>query len=189
MKKVGKILPWVLLLVVCVVFGFVWQSMNMQLNQNLNELTSLREQQKKITEEAQATIKKIEQEKTHVLSLVNQEKQKLLSEMDLEKAKLQAEAQQALQLANLPEAQLRVSFRKALTGGGNVAVFKSAAGTPIAINVEVKRPETNSSKQFDLTIDPNRVQEIGHREGWAFVSGDLILVNQPGHKSLKVSAP
>lgn len=186
MKNVSKILPWVLLLVVCIVFGFVWQSMNAQLNQNASELAVLKEQQRKVADEAQSTIKQIEQEKVQILSAANQEKQKLQSEMDQEKAKLQVEAQQALQLANLPEAQVQVSFRKALLSDGSVARFKSSATSSIAISVEVKRPGTGVNKQFDLTLDPNNVKEIGDREGWAFVSGDSILITQPGHKAAKV---
>jgi dsDNA-specific endonuclease/ATPase MutS2 len=189
MKNVGKFLPWVLLLIVSIAFVFVWQSMNAQLTQTTSELAALKDQQKKMAADSQAAIKQIEQEKAQILNTVSQEKQKLLSEMDQEKTKLQEEAQQALQLANMPEVQVQVSFRKAITGSGSVAVFRSTASSPIAISVEVKRSEAGSSKKFDLTIDPNRVQEIGHREGWAVISGDLIQISQSGHKAFKATAP
>ena len=95
---------------------------------------------------------------------------------------LEAEARNKLQAANLPEATLEVTFRKAVMSNGSVAQFRNTSQVSAPFTIVAARPSTNQSRRFTLVLDGGRTTEIGEREGWAFLPGDLVRVVQPGHK-------
>ncbi len=84
--------------------------------------------------------------------------------------------------ANQPEVSVTVTFRKALFGSGSVAAITNISTESIPVAVISSRPSMNQQQRFDLVIDPNRFKEIGDREGWAFIPGDVIKISQPDHK-------
>lgn len=93
------------------------------------------------------------------------------------------EANERLQEASLPEATVSVGFRAALISSGNVAQIKNISAQSIAIKVTASRPSTGKSEEFEAVIDPGASEELGEKEGWAFVSGDSVTIDQADHKS------
>ena len=95
---------------------------------------------------------------------------------------LEAEARNKLQAANLPEATVDVTFRKAVMSNGSVALFRNTSQVSTPFAIVAVRPATNQSRKFTPVLDGGRITEIGEREGWAFLPGDVVRVVQPGHK-------
>ncbi|MEO8153878.1 MAG: hypothetical protein ABI605_12465 [Rhizobacter sp.] len=99
------------------------------------------------------------------------------------------EANKKIEAASQREIQVRVAFRKALFGSGNVASLTNQSGQAIAVTADIERPASSQSRSLSMTIDPGQSKEIGEREGWAFIAGDKMKVSQPGHKALVFAAP
>ena len=110
---------------------------------------------------------------------------KMKETSDQANAKMEAvenEARNKLQAANLPEATVEVSFRKALISNGSVAIIRNRSQISTPLTIVVARPTTNQSRTFTRVVDGARMTEIGEREGWAFLPGDVVRVIQPEHK-------
>jgi hypothetical protein len=80
-----------------------------------------------------------------------------------------------------------IVFRKAFFGNGNVAIIKNASSKSEAISVSASRPSSKQSNSFELVIDAARSKEIGEKEGWAFLQGDVLEVSQAGHKTKQIT--
>lgn len=122
-------------------------------------------------------------ESARKLSEAEQRYKNLASEATEKLKELTAEADQKIVQANQPEVQARVTFRKALLSSGNVAKIENLSSSIIAITAQVERPGIEKTKSFEVTLDINQSKEIGEREGWAFIAGDIITVIQPEHKT------
>ncbi|HMK59925.1 MAG TPA: hypothetical protein VK452_02125 [Dissulfurispiraceae bacterium] len=156
----SKYIPWLVTVIALGLLAFIWQDIRTQLSKKDVELTNLKAQYDKMSADASAKMQA-----------------------------LAAQANQKIQLANLPEVKVKVSFRKAFFSSGDVAQINNISNQSIAINADVERPAAGQKKTFTLTTDPGRVKEIGEREGWAFVSGDVVTISQPEHKALIFKAP
>ena len=95
---------------------------------------------------------------------------------------LATDARNRLQAANLPETTAEVAFRKAVLSNGGVAMIRNVSASSVPFTILVGRPSTRQSRQYSPVVDGGKTIEIGEREGWAFLSGDVIRVVQPGHK-------
>jgi hypothetical protein len=177
MSTKKNIIPWIISASLAGGLGWTWLNMDGQLARKNAELIELRERYNQLVTEANQKIQDANKRNAELAETANKRN-----------ADLAAQANEKIQLANQPEVEVLVSFRKALLSNGNVAKFKSIAGTTIAIQLEIVRASTSASKTVELTIDPGQSVEIGEREGWAFISGDTIKVNQPAHKSLIFNA-
>lgn len=167
MALVKKYAPWALTVTMLIMLLFAWQYFRTELQKMDSELTSLKSQYNQLVVTSNAKLQE-----------VNEKYQKLVDETN-----------QKIQLASLPEVQVSVSFRKALLNAGNVAMIKNNSGQTIAISVEISRPASYQSRRFDLTLDHGRSKEIGAIEGWAFVPGDIVTIQQAGHKEVVFAAP
>lgn len=167
MSSVIRFVPWVLSSVIAGAFGLAWQQMNAQLEQKNSELSELKSKYNQLVSEA------------------NQR----LQEANQRNADLAAEANEKLRLAQQPEVDVQVSFRKAILSNGNVVGMKNTAGSTIAIRAEISRPSSGSKRTYELTIDRGQTTEIGEREGWAFISGDTVRISQADHKALTFTSP
>jgi hypothetical protein len=90
-----------------------------------------------------------------------------LQEANQRQNEIVEEANKKLQSANQPEVPVTVGFRGAFFGSGSVAHITNQSNQSIAVKV----------------IDGGMSKEIGEQEGWAFVSGDTVTIEQAGHKS------
>jgi hypothetical protein len=96
------------------------------------------------------------------------------------------EVQKALALPDLP---LRVNMRKALMGAGEVAQLQNFGGRELVVAVVAHSPATNQSREWRLVIAPGTAQELGHKEGWAFASGDELSITDTAFRPMKVNVP
>lgn len=156
----SRYIPWLITVASIGLLVFTWQDSRSQLQKKDLEIANITTQYNKLVSESNAKLKQ-----------------------------LADEANQKIQVANQREVQVRVSFRKAFLSSGNVAGIANASNQTIAVTANVDRPSSGQTRSFSLTIDPGQTKEIGEREGWSFISGDVITIAQPEHKSLTFTAP
>jgi hypothetical protein len=123
-----------------------------------------------------------------LLLLVITNKNQEISNLTVQLAKANqeiAKGNQEIAKASLPEATVDISFRQAMMGSGAVAVISNTSNENIPIAVSITRQSTGQSKKYDFVMNARSTKEVGHMEGWAFVSGDVIAVSQPNHKVKK----
>ena len=156
----SKYIPWLVTAIALGLLAFIWQDTRSQISKKDVEFANLKAQYDKMVADSSAKMQA-----------------------------LAAQANQKIQIANLPEVKVKVTFRKAIFSSGNVAHINNISNQSIAITTDVERPSAGQKKSFTLTIDPGQSKEIGERQGWAFVNGDVMTITQPGHKSLTFAAP
>jgi hypothetical protein len=93
----------------------------------------------------------------------------------------------AEQRAVKPDMPIRVSIREALMGSGLVAQFANNSNRYIAVVATFTNPTTNQYVTTRIDISPNKTKEIGHLEGWAFSSGDEILLEHNDYRSSRIT--
>lgn len=185
MSRAVQIAPWALSVVLSLAFGGTWFKLNSELVQAQNELADLKGQYAQLSQESAKRQKESEQKYSALASEANQK----LSEASNKLQEVTTAASQQIELANQPEAQVRVSYRKALLASGSVVKITSTSNEPIAITAEIQRPSSGKARSFELTLNPNQSKEIGEIEGWALVAGDSIKILQANHKSQVSTAP
>ncbi|MEO1016316.1 MAG: hypothetical protein AAFY56_01295 [Pseudomonadota bacterium] len=77
---------------------------------------------------------------------------------------------------------VKVSYRDALLGPGYVAQFRNESPRYLAVVVTVKNPTTGQVVSSRLDLPPEQMVEIGHAEGWTFVSGDTITLEHTDYR-------
>ena len=204
-----KYAPWFIVAILIIAIGFIWFSLQKTIDQKNSENAALTLKYEQLiadvnlkakdtavrTTEANKKYADLKDEAAKKLSDLNEEASRKLSsakeEADSKLAQIASEAEsklrsadRAVQAANLPEVRLTVAFRKALMNSGQVAVIKSLNPTTTAIALGVRRASTNQQKSLALVFDQGQVKEIGEREGWAFLPGDMLQFTQAGHKPL-----
>ncbi len=184
MSRAVQVFPWVLVVALSVGLGGVWFKLNDQLKQKDAELSALSQKLDQVRSDAFRIITEADQKHKALATEANQR----LAEANGKFQELAAAANEQIELANLPEAQVSVAFRKALLSSGNVVKIINTSTTSIAITAEIERTSTGRKRAYDLTLDANHAKEIGEFEGWAFVSGDVITIRQAGHKVLTFTA-
>jgi hypothetical protein len=167
LKTLAKVVPWLVALICFGVAAFVWQDFGSQIKDRDSQLRALRAEYDKFLTESNLKITE-----------ANERYQELAEKQNHE-----------AQLAARRDVPVRITFRKALLSSGNVAVIANICDEPIAISANVERPSSGQRGSFALTIDPGSVKEIGEREGWAFISKDVITVSQADHRELTFVAP
>lgn len=94
------------------------------------------------------------------------------------------EADKRIAIANQREVEVKVSFRKGFIDSGYVAVFRNIYDRSVVITADIERPSSRKKRSIEMTFDPSQSKEIGESEGWAFVPGDTVTINQDNHRSL-----
>ena len=213
MKKIAPWLPSALLLLV-LIGGVIFHkktldekdgqiaSLNAELIQSIADAESKRKDaEQRFTKAdaaaaekvatAEAAAKKTEAEAAAKVQAANEQANAKVQETTAQaQASIDAlatEARNRLQVANLPEATAEVAFRKAVLSNGGVAMVRNNSATSAPFTILVARPSTRQSRQYAPVIDGGKTIEIGEREGWAFIAGDVIRVVQPGHKGREFS--
>jgi hypothetical protein len=75
-----------------------------------------------------------------------------------------------------PEMPLQLTYRKAVIGPGLVVGLNNLSERHLAVVLTVTNPTTKQERSFRVDMSPKHTTEIGHLEGWAFASGDLVKV-------------
>ena len=88
-----------------------------------------------------------------------------------------------------PLMPIEVTYRKALLGEGLVASFHNSSQKHLAVVVILTNPTLNQTKSLRLDLSPDVTREIGHLEGWAFASGDIIEIKHNDYRTLTVKVP
>lgn len=167
-----KFVPWVLSGVLAVILVVVFVMKNNQIDQLQQQFDQLTVQHNSFVAEAKQKEEQILSEARNALSEAGQRQQMIISE-----------ASKVIASASQPEVQVSVVTRQAMFGSGLVAMIKNNSGEMAAVSIEAKRPASGQSRTYELVMNSGMLKEIGHAEGWAFVSGDTVTVSQPNHKS------
>ena len=98
-------------------------------------------------------------------------------------------AYQEYELSSKAPLPIKVSYRDALLGPGYVAQFRNESPRYLAVVVTVKNPTTGQETSSRLNLPPEQTVEIGHAEGWSFVSGDTIALTHADYREWSGSIP
>jgi len=88
-----------------------------------------------------------------------------------------------------PEMPIEVSYRSALLGPGLVISMKNKSTRHLSLVATFLNPTLNKEEGYRIDVSPNEVKEIGHAEGWAFSSGDVIKISHKDYKTITQSLP
>ena len=75
-----------------------------------------------------------------------------------------------------PALPVTVSFRKALIGHSNVAIFNTTIKQQVPILVLLQSAALGTTRQFEVHLDSTRATELGHLEGAVIENGDTITI-------------
>jgi hypothetical protein len=109
---------------------------------------------------------------------LTQDVAKLQNELKASRTQLVAEVR--------PDLPVRVAFRRALLGSGQVALLQNLSNREIQVTLEVSAPATGQHFSRPLVIEPNRTREFGHIEGWEFAAGQEVTLNNAQYRPLSV---
>lgn len=174
MAQMLKVVPWLLATALAVLLALTWQ----ESQRAAAQVQVLQQQNQALISEANAK-----------LAEAAAKHQALAAEADAKFRRLADEANQRIEAASIPEAEVLLTFRKAFLSSGYVGIFTSLARRPIAVTAEIARPGSGQTTRLEMALDPNSKKELGEREGWAFVSGDTVTISQPDHKTLVLTTP
>ena len=174
----NKSIPWLLSALLAIALGvavYYYQGLIKEKDAQLDSATSKLSAQ---AAENDAKLREANQNAERAAKAVQQ----VATEANAKIEALTDTASKQLAAANLPEATVLLSTRKALVSSGNVAIIKNASTQTIGISVVATRPASNQRQSFEMVLDSQQTKEIGEREGWAFISGDVVTAEQAGHK-------
>ncbi len=106
--------------------------------------------------------------------------QKRLSESSSQLTNAQAE------LARMPQMPVKVTFRKAMTGPGMVAMFETTVKQDIPVVVTHYNKALAMPQQFRLNLSQTRQSPLGYAEGAPLEIGEELLVENNNYEPLKV---
>lgn len=116
----------------------------------------------------------------------------LSKEEALAQEKIKAESAQAAlerEKARLPPVPVRIEMRPSAMRRGLVAILSNTSAKQLPVLVATQNPTTRATKRFTLQIAPGLKAEIGYQEGWAFASGDRILLRSSGFEDIQYIVP
>lgn len=88
-----------------------------------------------------------------------------------------------------PALPVVVAYRQAMLSDSYVAQFTNQSDRLLAVMVTARNPTMKRQETFRLDIPANMTKEIGHIEGWSFVSGDVITVTHAEYAPLVKTIP
>jgi hypothetical protein len=124
-------------------------------------------------------------------------------ELQQTKSELEQARNQILRMTPLTikarEMAIAAGFRKAWTGSGLVLTLQNKTTKPLALNVTATDSTKQKKRAFRVVVNGGTSQgasfqaappkEIGHREGWAFVSGDSVEIECSEYDSMRITVP
>jgi len=88
-----------------------------------------------------------------------------------------------------PEMPVELSYRSALMGPGLVIVMKNTSARHLSVVATFLNPTLNKEESYRIDISPSSVKEVGHAEGWAFSSSDVIKLIHNEYKTKILKLP
>lgn len=131
-------------------------------------LQSLRAQSSKLKSEVEARERALAEEKARAKS---------------------AQAPPKREKAGPPAVPVRVTFRQAGLGRGQIGIFSNYSSIPLPVVIALHNPNTGQRKRFSIRIAPGTRAELGHLDGWRFASGDQVAIRSQGYEPLRVTVP
>ena len=113
-------------------------------------------------------------------------------EQALTQEKMKAESAQAAlekEKARPPALEVRIEMRNSQMKRGLVAKLSNTSSKQLTVIVTTWNPTTRQQGRFDRLIAPGTTIEIGHREGWAFASGDRLTLRSSGFEDKQYTVP
>lgn len=92
------------------------------------------------------------------------------------------------ELDTKPPFPVAVSFRKALSGPGYVAVPSTTIKSDVAVLATVQSNALGTSKRFELHLNPTAPYSLGHLEGAVIEPGDVITLENQDYSTATVVA-
>ena len=86
------------------------------------------------------------------------------------------------QLERKPAMPLRVGLRKALLGGGYIAVFSTTVKQELPLLVTLNSKALGTTKQFQLRVPESGTAELGSMEGALIDPSDEIVVENTNYE-------
>jgi hypothetical protein len=99
------------------------------------------------------------------------------------------EFKEARKEQTLPQLPIAVSFRSALLGPGLVLQVTNGTARHLTLLAEFENPTTQQTMRRRIDLAPHAEEEVGHAEGWAFASGDTLILSHNDYKSWHGAAP
>lgn len=136
------------------------------------------EVEKAQAESAELTKKVVQLERT------NQEQRQRIDSLEsavkLQLGKLAAAQQQ---LERKPPMPVKVSLRKALLGGGYVAVFSTTIKQDFPVLVTVRSKALGTSKQFRVNLISTQTTDLGRNEGLHIEPEDEVFIENSNYEN------
>ena len=85
-------------------------------------------------------------------------------------------------VAQLSQVPVRVATRQSITGPGLVAIITNDSAKTLSVSADFTNPTLHHSQTRSLILRPHRPIQIGYLEGWAFASGDQIVLRSDGYE-------
>jgi hypothetical protein len=105
----------------------------------------------------------------------------------------QENAEQRIRIAQLeqkisrkPPMPVRVALRKALVGGGNIAVFSTTIKQDFPILVTVNSKALGTSKQIRVNLSGSGTTEVGPSDGLSIDSEDELTIENTNYETAKL---
>lgn len=83
-----------------------------------------------------------------------------------------------------PQLPVTVSFRKAMTGPGNVVILNTTVKSNVPVLITLHSAALGTSKTFERHLDPSHTTELGHLEGAVIENGDTITIENQNYSSV-----
>ena len=81
------------------------------------------------------------------------------------------------------------TFERELVGGGHVARIRNQSTQTLTIVATVTNPGSGATRSIPLTLPPLATQAIGGAQGWAFASGDRLLLHDESFSDVAFQVP
>jgi hypothetical protein len=94
------------------------------------------------------------------------------------------DAQAQLSAESRPDLPIRVGFRRALLGQGEVGMFQNLSNRVLEVTLDVNSPATGASMHHNYVLNPRGLLQVGPLEHWAFAPGQKIELSNPGFRPI-----
>lgn len=81
------------------------------------------------------------------------------------------------------------AFERELVGGGHIARIRNQSSQTLTLVASVSNPATGATRSIPLTLPPLATAAIGRAQGWAFASGDRLLLHDESFSDVAFQVP